>query len=101
MWETVRGKKKTKKVASGRTPQEERPVESERIHRARDESAEKMVRRNTPRMEAVTISETKEGATYASIMKEIVSSVKPSEIGVEIQAVRSTRTKLQKGKGNA
>jgi len=80
-------KKKTKTVAIGQIPQKVRPIGSGRIPRVRDESAEELVRRWTPRTEAVTISEPKEGVTYASIMKEVVSSVKLSEIGVEIQAV--------------
>lgn len=49
------------------------------------------MRRRTLRTEAVTISEPNEGVTYASIMKEVVSSVKLSEIGVEIFVVRRTR----------
>lgn len=89
-WETVvRNTKKTRNEPL--TIPDATSQSANQNRRTRDKVAEALVRRRTPRTEAVTISEPAEGVTYASIMRTVVSRVKLSEIGVEIGAVRRTR----------
>lgn len=90
-WKTARRSRKHKRVTIEQQPPEGRPVGGGRNRRTRDEYAEALVRRRTPKSEAVTIPEPREGATYTSVMKEVVAKVKLTEIGVEIDAVRRTR----------
>ncbi|CAI6369044.1 unnamed protein product [Macrosiphum euphorbiae] len=50
-----------------------------------------LVRKRTPKTEAVTISNPKEGTSYADVMKKVMSEVNLQEIGVEVSNTRRTK----------
>jgi len=50
------------------------------------------VRRRSPKSEAVTISEPKDGLSYADVMKRVVQEVDLKEIGVEVSGSRRTKS---------
>ncbi|CAI6376222.1 unnamed protein product [Macrosiphum euphorbiae] len=51
-----------------------------------------LVRKRTPKTEAVTISAPREGETYASVMKRVTQEVNLRELGVEVITTRKTKS---------
>jgi len=78
-WSTVRGKKSRRDV-----PQRQTTTSGK-------SSAEALVRKRIPKAEAVTISNPKEGISYADVMKKVMSEVNLQEIGVEVNNTRRTK----------
>jgi len=54
-------------------------------------SAEDLVRKRHPRVEAITIGNPTAGSSYADIMKKVMADVNLQDIGVEVQRTRRTK----------
>jgi len=51
-----------------------------------------LVRKRTPKTEAITIGNPKEGLSYADVMKKIMAVVNLQELGINVSGTRRTKT---------
>jgi len=87
--------KKSKKTNARTTLDTDAAVEANREpvrppRKPRDAAA--LVRKRTPKTEAITISAPREGETYATVMKRVTQEVNLSELGVEVIKTRKTKS---------
>lgn len=88
----VASRRKEKKQPPGQRSSAEPVDDSHKAPKILRRSPASLVRRRIPKAEAVTISEPKEGVTYADIMKQVMGNVNLADIEVEVGGVRRTKS---------
>jgi hypothetical protein len=79
-------------VAKKGDKQKTRKQTSSKKQGSRATAAANLVRRRNPKSEAVTINVTKDGLSYAEVMKQVMQEVDLKEIGVEVSGSRRTKS---------
>jgi len=76
-------------ITAGKKPRRDAPQRQSKT--SGRNSVESLVRKRIPTAEAVTISNPKEGTSYAEVMKKVMAEVNLQEIGVEVSRTRRTK----------
>jgi len=90
--ETLQSDGEWTEVAKKGGKQKTRKQTSSKKQGSRANVAANLVRRRSPKLEAVTISEPKDGLSYAEVMKRVMQEVDLKEIGVEVSGSRRTKS---------